>query len=83
MPANDSACASPRVEAVITAVMKQYPGESKAALARYFEAVHQVLAPLARALEHENTELRTQLAEQEAKFRAQFANNLTEQEHTK
>lgn len=44
---------APRVEACINEVMKRFPGESKAALARYFEAVHQELGPLARQLERE------------------------------
>jgi hypothetical protein len=52
---------TPRVEAVIDAVMKRYPGSSKAALARYFEAVHQELAPLARLLERELREAREAL----------------------
>lgn len=52
---------APRVEACINAVMKRYPSESKAALARYFEAVHQELGPLARDLERENASLRDQL----------------------
>lgn len=53
--------ASPRVEACIDAVMKKHPGTSPKALAVYFEAVHQELAPLARELEAENTRLREQL----------------------
>lgn len=44
---------TPRTEACIEAVMKRYPGISPAALARYFEAVHQELGPLARDLERE------------------------------
>jgi hypothetical protein len=42
---------APRVESVIDACMKRFPGVTKAAQARYFEAVHQDLAPLARELE--------------------------------
>lgn len=53
---------TPRVEACIDAVMKRYPGESKAALARYFEAVHQELAPLARQIERELREAHETLA---------------------
>lgn len=49
---------APRVTACINAVIKLYPGDSKAALARYFEAVHQELAPLARDLEREITDLK-------------------------
>jgi len=49
---------TPRVEACIAEVMAHYPGETPAALSRYFEAVHQELAPLARQLEHElNTKM--------------------------
>ena len=54
---------APRVEACINAVMKRYPGESKAALARYFEAVHQELGPLARDLERQNAALREPLTD--------------------
>ena len=50
---------TPRVEAVISEAMKKHPGESPKALATYFEAVHQELAPLARDLERENEVLRT------------------------
>lgn len=48
------------VEQIIIRVMQKYPGESPAALNRYFEAVHQELAPLARELEAENIRLREQ-----------------------
>jgi hypothetical protein len=44
---------APRVEACIAEVMARHPGETPAAQARYFEAVHQELAPLARRLELE------------------------------
>jgi hypothetical protein len=44
---------SPRVDACIAEVMACHPGTSPAAQARYFEAVHQELAPLARQLELE------------------------------
>lgn len=53
---------TPRVEACIDAVMKVYPGTTKAAQARYYEAVHQELAPLARRLESELREAREALA---------------------
>jgi hypothetical protein len=49
---------APRVEACIDAVMKRFPGISKAAQARYFEEVQQHLGPLARELERENIALR-------------------------
>lgn len=42
-----------RVEAVIQQVMKRFHGQGPASQARYFEAVHQELAPLARQLEME------------------------------
>lgn len=49
------------VDALIERVASQHPGQSPAALARYFEAVHQELAPLARSLEAENRRMREQL----------------------
>lgn len=49
---------SPRVDAVIAEVMAKHPGETPRALAIYYEAVHQDLAPLARQLEAENIRLR-------------------------
>ncbi len=47
--------AAPRVEAVIEQVMARYPGIeiSKQRSAKYFEEVHQALAPLARSLEQQ------------------------------
>ncbi len=42
-----------RVEECIQRVMSEHPGESPTAMARYFEAVHQELAPLARELERQ------------------------------
>jgi hypothetical protein len=56
---------APRVEACIQEVMREHPGETPAALARYFEAVHQELAPLARELE-------SQLAAQRAFAKAEI-----------
>lgn len=50
------------VEGLIARVMAAHPGQTPAALRKYFEEVHQELAPLARALETENAQLRTQLA---------------------
>lgn len=46
------------VDALIERVMRQHPGQSAAAQARYYEAVHQELAPLARELEAEISRLR-------------------------
>lgn len=54
---------TPRVDALIERMMKRYPGVSTSAQARYFEAVHQELAPLARNMEREIQTLR---AEREA-----------------
>lgn len=48
-----------RVEAVIDKVMAEHPSESVGGQAKYYEAVHQELAPLARELERENTMLRS------------------------
>jgi hypothetical protein len=49
------------VDELIQRVMKEYPGQSAIALARYYEAVHQELAPMARELEAENQRLRERL----------------------
>ena len=59
---------STQVERCISGVMARYNGTGPAALARFFEAVHQELAPLARELERQNTELRKQLAEPRLKI---------------
>lgn len=48
---------APRVEACIAAVMERFPGASEKADARYFQAVHQELAPLARKLESDLTRI--------------------------
>lgn len=47
-----------QVDRCISGVMGKYNGTGPAALARFFEAVHQELAPLARELERQNAELR-------------------------
>lgn len=49
------------VDALIERVLAQHPSNSPGAVARYFEAVHQELAPLARELEDENRLMRAQL----------------------
>lgn len=49
------------VDQLIYRVMAAHPGDSQRAVAKYFEAVHQELAPLARELESENRRLRDQL----------------------
>lgn len=49
---------SPRTDDLIAKVMREYPGDTPRALAKYFEAVHQELAPLCRELEAENLALR-------------------------
>lgn len=58
------ATTTPRVDGCIGAVMKLHPGHSPAAVAKYFEAVHQELAPLARQMECELIALREQLQSQ-------------------
>lgn len=49
---------TPRTEAVIDAVMEKFPGVSASAQAKFYEEVHQELAPFARELERENAALR-------------------------
>lgn len=61
MPSLKPETTTPRVEAVIDAMCARFPGASKASQNRYFEAVHQELAPLARELERENRALREQM----------------------
>lgn len=51
------------VEALIARVEAAHPNTSRTALAVYFEAVHQELAPLARSLERRVAELENELAE--------------------
>ncbi|WP_208451569.1 hypothetical protein [Burkholderia gladioli] len=57
----DPVSTSPRVDKLIADVMKRFPGESRSAQARYYEEVHQHLAPLARELEAEVAQLRLAL----------------------
>ncbi|WP_321967066.1 hypothetical protein [Burkholderia cepacia] len=71
---SSSNCQTPRVETLIDRYQAQFPGTSKAALSRYFEEVHQGLAPLARELERENAELRAQIDEAKQAFQEQFRN---------
>ncbi|WP_295991727.1 hypothetical protein [Rugamonas sp.] len=54
----NTAIKTPRVEACIDAVMLRFPSQKSTA---YYEAVHQVIAPLARDLEIENAALRAAL----------------------
>ncbi|EMI6703485.1 hypothetical protein V2E99_006004 [Pseudomonas aeruginosa] len=58
------------VEQLLERYMKRFPGAGPSSMARYFEAVHQELAPLARKLEAERDRLK---AENEAlrKFSAE------------
>lgn len=49
---------TPRVDALIAKVMADFPAHTAAAEARYYDEVHQHLAPLARELERENARLR-------------------------
>lgn len=44
---------TPRVDALINEVIKKHPSISTASQAKYYEEVHQLLAPLARDLEIE------------------------------
>jgi hypothetical protein len=64
-----------RVEALIAEVMAKYKGCGTLAQARYFEAVHQELAPLARELERENAALRA-LATDYAVFAGELSKGL-------
>lgn len=57
---------APRVEACIEAVMTKHPTIGGRADMRYFEAVHQELAPLARELEREVARLTEELREGDA-----------------
>jgi len=63
------------VDQLIQRVMREHPGSSPRAVAKYFEAVHQELAPLARELESENRRLREQLQDawKEQKVRQKVA----------
>jgi hypothetical protein len=53
---------TPITDALIAQVMAEHPGETPRAMAKYFDAVHQELAPLCRRFEIENRFLREQLA---------------------
>lgn len=66
---------APKVEALIEAAMARYKGHGTLAQARYYEAVHQDLAPLARALERENATLRA-LAVDYATFAGEMSKGL-------
>lgn len=48
---------TPRVDDLINRMMEKYSGVGAQAQARYYEAVHQELAPFARYLERENAEM--------------------------
>ncbi|EPQ7009181.1 hypothetical protein ACUVZE_005865 [Pseudomonas aeruginosa] len=48
------------VEQLLDRYIKRFPGEHKGAMSRYFEAVHQELAPLARKLEAERDRLKAE-----------------------
>ncbi|HCU2535384.1 hypothetical protein [Pseudomonas aeruginosa] len=48
------------VEQLLERYIKRFPGEHKAAMSRYFEAVHQELAPLTRKLEAERDRLKAE-----------------------
>lgn len=57
-PSNDT----PTVDGLIARVMGEHPELNSASRANYYEAVHQELAPLARALEREVRMLRAAVA---------------------
>lgn len=57
---------TPRVETCIQDAMRRFPGYSTSAQARYYEEVHQELAPLARDLERELAKARARITELEA-----------------
>jgi hypothetical protein len=52
---------APRVNQCIADVMARFPDTTPRGLARYFEAVHQELAPLARELEREVAKLKADM----------------------
>lgn len=66
---------SPRTDALIAKVMAEYPTDHlssrgvKGALAKYYEAVHQELAPFCRKLEAENMALREAMCHPKLKQR--------------
>lgn len=60
---------TPRVDACIEAVMAKHPGFTTTEHALYYEAVHQVLAPLARQLELELARASRAVVERESKGR--------------
>jgi len=64
-------CAFPRVEACIQGAMRQFPG----ATGRYYEEVHQRLAPLARDLERELIAAAARIRELESQNREWLAAN--------
>lgn len=53
------------VDALIARVEAEHPGTGPTAMARYYEAVHQELAPLARALERRAAELEAALFDEQ------------------
>lgn len=69
---------TPKTDALIHRVMRQYPGVSASAQAKYYEEVHQELAPLCRRLEREVAALKTDLRDymNAANAEARFADEL-------
>lgn len=67
---------SPRTDLLIAQVMEKYPGQTPAAQARYFEAVHQEIAPLCRELEREVTQLKDEVKSLKHQLALQYAGPL-------
>lgn len=56
---------TPRVDTLIDSFIKRFPGMSDSSNARYFEAIHQEITPLARKLERETVTLQSRINELE------------------
>jgi len=56
---------TPRVDTLIDSFIKRFPGMSDSSNARYFEAIHQEITPLARKLERETITLQSRINELE------------------
>lgn len=69
---------TPKTDALIHRVMRQYPGVSASAQAKYYEEVHQEIAPLCRRLEREVAALKADLRDymNAANAEARFADEL-------
>lgn len=67
---------TPRVDGVIRAMMKRFPGVGRESQHRFYEEVHQVLGPLARELETENASLRQEIADLREQIQAAWRNGV-------